>query len=418
MGWNPLTNILQKSEQKGPPDLDELFKKFFGKKKKSDNPFNYSKNSNQPPSGKNNNNSNTAPPGNFGMLSLGIIAIIIIIWALSGIYTVKPYEEGVILRFGKYNRTVGEGPHWMARFFEKKYIVNIQQQNNFPWPIQPMLTEPTKSKKSGSKQSQLVDVSFNIQWKINNLKDFLFNVDFPQTSLKESIDSAIRQVIGQTSFNEIITTDRAKVQTKVKDELIYLMKKYKTGIEIMSVNMQQAIAPEPVREAFQDLVNAPQDQETTINKSEIYQNSILPIANGQAKRVVIEAEAKKQNLILTAKANTAQYKAVLSKYKIAPVVTGDRLYFDTLQKVFTHSNIMLVDSGKGNNNVFYLPMTPGQVNVNNSPNNNYTSESYKQNYDSLSNLNQNKQNIENSKSKSKSKSNKEQDFNRWEVARS
>lgn len=408
MGWNPLTNILQKAEQKGPPDLEDLFKKFFGKKKKADNPFNYSKNSNQPPSGNNNNSSNpTLSSGNFGMLSLGIVVIIIIIWALSGIFTVKPYEEGVILRFGKYNRTVGEGPHWMARFFEKKYVVNIQQQNNFPWPIQPMLTEPTKSKKSGSKQSQLVDVSFNIQWKISNLKDFLFNVDFPQTSLKESIDSAIRQVIGQTSFNEIITTDRDKVQTKVKNELIYLMKKYKTGIEIMSVNMQQAIAPEPVRGAFQDLVNAPQDQETTINKSEIYQNRILPIANGQAKRIVIESEAKKQNLILTAKANTAQYKAVLSKYKISPVVTGDRLYFDALQKVFTHSNIMLVDSGKGNNNVFYLPLTPGQVNANSSPNNSYNQNS-DSNYGNLSTVNNNKQNINSSQSN--------KDFNRMEVA--
>ena len=289
MGWNPLSGILHKSEKKGPPDLEDLFKNIFSKKKKKGNPFEYSNNNNSP----GNNGTTQEPSKPFWILSVIIVSAIIIIWAISGFFTVQQYEQGVILRFGKYQRTVTPGIHWMARLFETKYVLNIQQQNNFPWPIQPMLTEPTQSKKSGSKQSQLVDVSFNIQWKINNLKDFLFNVDFPTTSLKESIDSSIRQVVGQTSFNEIISTDRANVQIEVKKELIELMNKYKTGIEIMSVNMQQAIAPNPVRDAFQDLVNAPQDQETTINKAEIYQNNLLPIANGQSKRIIIEAEAKK-----------------------------------------------------------------------------------------------------------------------------
>ena len=417
MGWNPLSGILQRSEKKGPPDLEDLFKNFFSKKKKrsKDNPFNYSKNSNNQPPNKNSNNTKASSDKPFWILSLGVIAVIVIIWAISGFFTVQQYEQGVILRFGRYERTVTPGIHWMARIFETKYIRNIQQQNNFPWPIQPMLTEPTQSKKSGSKQSQLVDVSFNIQWKINNLKDFLFNVDFPQTSLKESIDSSIRQVVGQTSFNDIISTDRANVQIEVKKELIELMSKYKTGIEIMSVNMQQAIAPGPVRDAFQDLVNAPQDQETTINKAEIYQNNLLPVAMGLSKRITIEAEAEKQNLILTAKANTAQYKAVLSKYKIAPDVTGNRLYFDTLQKVLGHSKIMLVDNaekGGGNSNVFYLPLTPGQVNANGNlskmhiSNSNNTLDSYKSPVEMKN------------KSDTNNKPGKKENYNRWEVTNS
>ena len=406
MGWKPAYNQ-KRSDDQGPPDIEDLFKKMFSGKKSGNK-----KSSNKFSSGNSNKTGDTEnPEGRFWFTILIVIAVIIIIWALSGIFTVQQYEQGVILRFGKYNRTVRPGVHWMARLFETKYVLNIQQQNNFPWPLQPMLTEPTQNKKSGSKQSQLVDVAFNIQWKINNLKDFLFNVDNPQASLKESIDSAIRQVIGQTSFNQIISTSRSDVQSKVQDELVSLMKRYKTGIEIMSVNMQKAIPPQPVKEAFQDLVNAPQDQETTINKSEIYKSNLIPVADGQAQRIVIEAQAKKENLILTAKANTAQYSAILAKYKKAPLVTSDRLYFDTLQSVFSHSHLMVVDGGgKGDNNLFYLPLMPHQG-ASGAPANSYknsdlstvTTASHSQNTAVNSNNNQ---------------TSLDQDYNRWRVAQS
>ena len=400
MGWKPAYNQ-KRSDDQGPPDIEDLFKKMFsGKKagnKKSSNKFG-SGGSGKP------DNSDISE-GKFWFTILVSIVVVIIIWALSGIFTVQQYEQGVILRFGKYNRTVRPGVHWMARFAETKYVLNIQQQNNFPWQLQPMLTEPTQSKKSGSKQSQLVDVAFNIQWKINNLKDFLFNVDNPQASLKESIDSAIRQVIGQTSFNQIISTKRSEVQNNVQDELVSLMKRYKTGIEIMSVNMQKAIPPQPVKEAFQDLVNAPQDQETTINKSEIYKSNLIPVADGQAQRIVIEAQAKKENLILTAKANTAQYKAILGKYKTAPVVTADRLYFDTLQSVFSHSHLMIVDgAGKGDNNLFYIPLMPNQT-AQNTPAKSYASASSQDAHSATTDNSSNKSTLD-------------QDYNRWRVAQS
>ncbi len=398
MGWKPAYNQ-KRSDDQGPPDIEDLFKRMFSGKKKSSNKF---KSGSSGGSGKSDNSD--ISEGKFWFAVLVSIAVVIIIWALSGIFTVQQYEQGVILRFGKYNRTVSPGVHWMARFAETKYVLNIQQQNNFPWQLQPMLTEPTQTKKSGSKQSQLVDVSFNIQWKINNLKDFLFNVDNPQASLKESIDSAIRQVIGQTSFNQIISTSRSDVQSNVQDELISLMKRYKTGIEIMSVNMQKAIPPQPVKEAFQDLVNAPQDQETTINKSEIYKSNLIPVADGQAQRIVIESQAKKENLILTAKANTAQYKAILGKYKTAPVVTADRLYFDTLQSVFSHSHLMVIDgAGKGDNNLFYIPLMPHQG-AQNASTRSYASSSSQDTHHTADN--------------SSNKSTLDQDYNRWRVAQS
>ena len=360
---------LQLKEQ-GPPDLEEIFKKFFSgnKDKGKKNPFDYSERQNRSgddgSSGKGGDSSSGSPgmpTGKFFLSLVALVIVFIVLWAVFGFFKVNPGEKAVILRFGKYSRTLGPGLQWKANFMETKYVLDTQKQNEFKWPLQPMLTEPTHSKQSGGQQSQLVDVEFNVFWKISNLKNFLFSVDNPVASLKESTDSAIRQVIGQTSFNQIISTNRGDVQEQIEKELVKLMSRYKTGIEIMSVSMLQAIPPQPVREAFQDLVNAPQDQETTINRAEIYKSNLLPVANGQAKRVVIEAEAKKENLILTSRAQVAPYKAILKMYNLAPKVTGDRLYFDALQNVLGNSNIMVVDHGKsGGNNVFYLPMNPNQ----------------------------------------------------------
>ena len=330
LGWivrnqNPWGN--KGGEDKGPPDLDALFGKIlrFGKKKS--------------PSG----TGGGSDGGSFWLLGIGIVIIVLILWALSGIYIVQPAEEGVILRFGKYLKTVEAGPHWFPRFIDQKYVLNVDQVNTVDLS-QLMLTE----------KENIVDVSFIVQYQIGDIKQYLFNVVNPVDSLQQIVDSAVRQVIGHSQLDEILTTGRAKISDQVRQLIEKLVKRYKVGIVIRDVTMQPAKAPEAVKDAFDDVIKAREDQQRYINEAQSYANDITPRAQGTAARVGQEAKAYKQQVVLNAQGSIARFAALNAVYDKAPEVTSKRMYYDTLQSVLQNSRVYLVD-GKGATNMFLMP---------------------------------------------------------------
>lgn len=330
--------LIQKSQwgkpngEEGPPDIEQLFKKLFGK------------------SGSKSSGGKPAEPGKmFGFAFWMILIVLAVIWALSGIFIVQPAERAAILRFGKYIGTVQPGPHWIPRFIDQRYVINVDQ-------IMTMNLKDTML----TSQENIVDVDFAVQYRIGNLEEYLFNVVNPQNSLRQIVDSAIRQVIGTSRLDNILTIGRAKIAEEVRQQITFLVNRYKLGLVITDVAMQPAKAPDPVKDAFDDVIKAREDNQRIQNEAEAYANKIVPVAEGRASRIMQAATAYRQQVVLKAKGDVAQFDALLPIYDQAPGVTSDRMYLNTMQEVLRNSHVTLIDSSKGNN-VFYIPLDKNAV---------------------------------------------------------
>lgn len=321
------------NREESPPDIDEALKKVGAKLRKAlgGGP------SNSGFSGGNNDDSGLGVLAGFG------VVVIFLLWALSGIFIIGPAEESVVLRFGKYLKTVGPGPHWIPRFIDTRITTNVSRVDEFTYSAQ-MLT----------KDENIVSVSIAVQYRIGNLKDYLFNVSDPKESLRQATASALRQVVGHTTLDQIITAGRESWGGKVEDMLKELLTDYQVGISILSVSPQPARAPEKVQDAFDDAINAQEDEKRYKEKAYAYAARVIPIAEGRAKRILEEAKAFSSEVILAAKGDVAEFLAILPEYKLTPDITGKRMYLDTLSKVFKDTSKLLVqgDSGK----MLYLPI--------------------------------------------------------------
>lgn len=333
MGWNEPDQ--GKDPWKGknqPPDLDEAFRRLQEKMKKV---F----------SGGTSGRTDNKEPGNAGSgLFIGLIAsFVMILWALSGIFIVDPAEQAAILRFGKYIETVGPGPHWIPRIISSKIVVNVDRVMDYSYSAQ-MLT----------RDENLVSVAIAVQYRINDLQEYLFNVANPDESLQQATSSSLRQVVGTTSLDQMITEGREVWGNSVQDTLIKTLSLYKTGISIVNVSPQPARAPESVQDAFDDAIKAQEDEKRFKEQAYAYAAKVIPIAEGNASRIDQEAQAFSQQVVLRAKGEVAEYLALLPQYLAAPQVMSERMYLETMQRVLDKSSKIIVDGKAGN--VLYLPL--------------------------------------------------------------
>lgn len=325
MGWNEPGRKDPWGGKKQPPDLDELFKRFQKHLKKA---F-----SGHPSSG----SSSPPLPSSFKALFWLFGGLILLLWALAGIFIVDPAEQGVILRFGKYIETVGPGPHWIPRLIDSKVVQNVERVLDYSYSGQ-MLT----------KDENLVSVSLAVQYRIGNLADYLFNVADPQESLEQATSSALRQVIGTSTLDQILTEGREAWGSHVYDALVKILAKYNTGIVIVNVSPQPARAPQQVQEAFDDAIKAQEDEKRFKEQALAYRARVVPIAEGNAKRIREEAQAYAQQVILEAKGDVAEFLALLPIYLQSPGVTSRRMYIETLEQVFSKASKIVLDSNSAN----------------------------------------------------------------------
>lgn len=284
--------------------------------------------------------STTGPKWNMGLIG----GVVLAIYIASGIYIVQPAEEAVVLRFGCFQRTESSGLHWIMPLVETKKIVNVQEVKTLDISGQ-MLT----------KDENIVSAQIAVQYRIAEPQKYLFNVVEPEQTLQQVSESALRSVVGESTLNEVLTIGRSEIGVKIRTQAQRNLNNYGTGIEISDLAMQQTKAPEEVKAAFDDAIRAQQDEERSVNEAEAYARKIIPIAEGQAKRVFEEANAYRQKVIMQAQGKTAQFSQLLPEYQRAPRVTRDRMYIDTLQEVYTKTPKILVDVN-GGNNVIYLPV--------------------------------------------------------------
>ena len=333
MAWNEPGNNgknndpwKQGGRDQGPPDLDEVFRNFG---KKFGGIFGGGKSSNS----------------NGGSAALVLILIVAaIVWAFSGFYTIKESERGVVLRFGKYHSEVGAGIHWKPTFIDSVSPVDVTsvrtlRSDGF------MLTQ----------DQNLVRVTFEIQYKVFNARQYKFSVVDADNSLRQATDAALRYVIGHSIMDDVLTRGREVVRQNTRQELESIIEPYKMGIALVDVNFRDARPPEEVRDAFDDAIKAQEDQERFIQEAQAYARELEPRARGQVNRVMQEAEAYKQQTVLKAQGEVARFDKLLPEYLAAPKVTRDRLYLETMEQVYSNTSKVLVDVKNGNN-IMYLPL--------------------------------------------------------------
>lgn len=273
-----------------------------------------------------------------------VLCLIIGLWFLSGIFIVQAAERAVILRFGRYVKTVGPGPHWIPRFIDSQFTVNQQKIDTYYYDAE-MLTL----------DENIVSVAVAVQYRILDLRAYLFNVVNPVLSLQQATASALRQVLGNTTLDAVLTSGRDQVRAQVQQQLENILDFYQTGIVVTDVALQPAKAPEEVKDAFDDAIKAQEDEQRYINQAQAYEKKVVPIAQGQAQRLIAAAEAYQQQVKLKAQGDTQRFLTVLAEYEKAAKVTRERLYLATMEGVLSRTTKVLIDLDKSNNLV-YLPL--------------------------------------------------------------
>ena len=269
---------------------------------------------------------------------------LIVLYSAAGIYTVDAQEEAVILRFGEYTTTKGPGIHWNPPFIDNRFIVNTEK----------LFTHTTNSSIL-TKDENIVNVETAVQYKRSNPVFYLLEAASPEDSIAQASESALRHVVGSNSMDSVLTTGREQIAIDVRKRLQERLNAYFTGIEVVTVSIRESRPPEAVREAFDDVVKAREDEVTLRNEAETYANEVVPIARGAAKRAIQDAEGYKAKVIAEAEGEATRFDQLLKEYSKAPDVTRKRLYIDAVQSVMSNSTKVMIDVKDGNN-IMMLPL--------------------------------------------------------------
>ncbi len=298
---------------------------------------------------------------------MSLIAVVIaLLWLSSGIYFVKADEQGVVLRFGEYNRTTGSGLNYHLPYpFEAVITPRVTAINRVEIGFHS--TSSWKGNKNNDSSisaeslmltgdENIVDVNFEVQWKISDASKFLFNVRNPEDTVKATSESAMREIIGKNNIATVLAEGKLQVEQNTKKLIQETLDSYKSGIEIITVNLLKADPPAQVIDAFRDVQTARADMETARNQAEAYRNDILPKARGAAQQMILEAEGYKQEVIARAEGEASRFLAVYNEFKQAKDVTKKRIYLETMEEILQGMNKIIIE-GKNSQGVLpYLPL--------------------------------------------------------------
>ncbi len=316
----------------GPPDLDKVVKDL---QKKLSGIF-----------GSRGGGSGGSGGGKSSVIGPGLIAAVaIILWSASGFYTVDEAERGVILQFGEFHDISQPGLHWhIPAPIQTVEKVNVAQVERFKHSTR-MLTA----------DENIVQVDLVVQFRRADPRAFLFNVRRPEETLSEVSESAIREVVGKSTLDYVLTEGRAEVAQQTREIIQSTLDSYGAGLEITSVNLQDANFPAQVEAAVQDAIKAREDRDRLALEAQSYANDVVPRARGNAARLLQDAEAYRAQIIADAEGDAARFSALREEYEQAPFVTRERLYFETMEQVLGSSNKVILDTS-GSGSLMYLPI--------------------------------------------------------------
>ncbi|HIA83641.1 MAG TPA: FtsH protease activity modulator HflK [Candidatus Marinimicrobia bacterium] len=297
------------------------------------------------------------------MGALPILGIALVLWLLTGIYVVGPDEVGVVQTFGKYSRASQSGLNY-----------------HFPYPIEtvktPKVTEVKRIeigfRSVGKNQYQtvereslmltgdenIVDAEMIVQYKIKDPEAYLFNFIKPELTVREASEASLRTVVGRHNIDEALTSGKFMIQEETKELVQSILDKYKTGILVVAVQLQDVSPPQQVIAAFKDVASAKEDKNKMVNQAEGYRNDIIPKARGEAQSMIREAEGYKKARIARAEGDVAKFSAVLKEYRKAKGVTETRMYLETMEEILPKIQKIIIPDAKSGNLINLLNLKP------------------------------------------------------------
>jgi len=304
-------------------------------------------------------------PGGFGSgraIALAVLAALVL-WMFSGFFRVDAGHEGVVMLFGKHvpEQDTGPGLHWYfpapigrvekpnveaVRRIDVGFVAAGEASSSFGRPTS-VGRDVLEESLMLTQDQNIIDVDFTVQWKVKNSGNFLFNIREPEVTVKLAAESAMREVIGQTSLENALTTERELVQGKTRDLLQDILDSYKAGITIIQVQFLKGEPPAQVIEAFNDVQSARQDQDRLKNEAQAYANQIVPTSEGQAAKMIQQAEAYKEQVTKEAEGEAKRFVSVYNSYKVAKDVTTQRLYIEAMEEIMKNSNKVILDQNGG-----------------------------------------------------------------------
>lgn len=348
----------QRPQQDGPPDLDELWRDFnrrlSGLLGRKDNGG----------GGNNNQGFGNGPrtPGRGSGIGAGVVlAAVVGIWLASGFFMVQEGQQAVILQFGKMKYTAGPGINWRMPWpVQSAEIVNVSAVRSVEVGRATSIKDTNLKDSSMLTQDEnIIDVRFTVQYDIQSATDFLF---FNRTErggdeelVTQAAETSVREIVGRNKMDSVLYENREQIAQALAKSIQAILTAYRTGIRVISVNVQSVQPPEQVQAAFDDVNKASQDRERAISEGQAYANDVIPRAKGTAARLNEEAEGYKARSVAQAEGDAARFRLVQTEYARAPQVTRDRIYLETMQQIYTNSTKVLVDVRQGNN-LLYLPL--------------------------------------------------------------
>jgi membrane protease subunit HflK len=283
-----------------------------------------------------------------------IFALVALGWLLTGVFVVEPNQEGVITRFGVYSRSVEPGLHYhLPAPVEAAQLVSVTNQNKTVIGGSQGAEEPDESLMLTGDEN-IVDLSFTVQWHVSDAAKYLFDIREPDAAVKAVAESAMREVVGRNPLTAIITSGRGAVESETIALMQRILDRYQSGITIDAVQIQNANPPQDVVPAYQDIARAGQDQQSAINDANKYRNRVINEAKGDAAKITQAAEGYRAQVTKEAQGQAARFDELYKQYRLAPALTRERLYIETMQRVLTHSHKVIVDA-KGSTAPIILP---------------------------------------------------------------
>jgi modulator of FtsH protease HflK len=343
--------VMHNRPNDGPPDLDELWRDF---NRKLSQVFS-GKGGGQDPNGP---GGSMSPDGNGAGIGAAVLGgLVFLVWLGSGVYIVQEGQQAVVMSFGRFSHTTGAGMQLRAPFpFQSHEIVNLSQLRSLD--VGSSVVEAGTGLRDSSmltRDENIIDIQFTVQYRLEDAQLYLFENRDTDTAVQQAAESAVREVVGNSTMDSVLYEQRDAIGTKMSETIQAQLKRIKAGVTIVNVNIKSVQAPDQVQAAFDDAFKAGADRERFKNEGQAYANDVIPKAQGTASRLKEEAAGYASRVVAQAEGDAQRFKLVLAEYQKAPGVTRDRLYLDTMQQVYSNVTKVMVDSRQGSN-LLYLPL--------------------------------------------------------------
>jgi membrane protease subunit HflK len=337
----------------GPPDLDELWRDF---NRKLSGLFGGGGR------GRRGGGGGFQPPdmkGSAGIVVSLVVGLAVLIWFGTGVFTVREGEQAVVTTFGKFDSVRKAGLNWRWPWpIQRDEIVRVTQIRSVDIGGDSIVRATGLSESAMLTQDEnIVEIKFAVQYRLNDVRAWLFESENPDKAVVQAADSAVREVAGQMTMDHAMTDQRDQIAPRVRELMQKILDRYKVGVEVVAVNMQQTGVrpPQQVKDAFDDVIKAGQERERAKNLAQAYANQVVPLAAGAAARLKQEADGYKARIVAQAQGDAQRFNSILSEYLKAPQVTRERMYLDTMRDIYSGVGKIIID-GKSGGNLMYLPL--------------------------------------------------------------